>query len=112
MPASPLFIRVPEVPARKRPIHTGLRATLFKNQTIYSGSALPKDKAVSRRQTTQYGKASQRRILAKEAAISEGRVAAWRKQGLDCLSVSELIKPAAKRPATRSLLRLGVAFLC
>ena len=63
-------MRVLEVPARKRPIHTGLRAAFFKSQTIYSGSTLPKDKAASRRQYKQYGKASQRSILAKEAAIS------------------------------------------
>ena len=50
-------MRVLEVPARKRPIHTGLRAALFKNQTIYSVSTLPKDKAASRRQYEQYGKA-------------------------------------------------------
>ena len=55
LPASPLFIRASEAFARKRPIHTGLRAALFKSQTIYSGSTLPKDKAV---------------ILAKEAAIN------------------------------------------
>ena len=39
----------------------------------HSGLTLPKDKAVSRRQTTQYGKArptQQRRILVKEAAVS------------------------------------------
>ena len=37
-----------------------------------SGSTLPRDKAVSRRQTMQYGKArptQQRRILAKEAVV-------------------------------------------
>ena len=28
-------------------------------------------------------------------------------QGLDCLSVSELIKPAAKRPSDKEILRLG-----
>ena len=112
---APLSMRVLEVPAWKRPIHTGLRAALFKDQTIYSGSTLPKDKAVSRRQTIQYGKARstrQRSILAKEAAISERRGVAWRKQGLDCLSASELIKPATKQHAARGLLRLGVAFLC
>ena len=53
LPASHLFIRAPEVPARKRPIHTGLRAALFKGQIIHSGSTLPKDKAVSRRQYEQ-----------------------------------------------------------
>ena len=48
MPASPLLIRVSEVHARKRPLHAGLRAAFFKNQTIYSGLTLPKDKAASR----------------------------------------------------------------
>ena len=53
------------------PYPQGVAGSLFKDQTIYSGSTLPKDKAASRRQYEQYGKASQGSILAKEAAISE-----------------------------------------
>ena len=69
-------MRVLEVTARKHPIHAGFRSVPRKP---HSGSTLPKDKAASRRQYEQYGKASQRSILVKEAAISEGRGVAWRK---------------------------------
>ena len=86
LPASPLFIRVPEAPSRKRPLHAGFQGGAL--NPLYSGSTLPKDKAASRRQYEEYGKASQRRVLAKEAAISERRGTAWRKQGLDCLSAA------------------------
>ena len=59
-------MRVLEVLTRKRPIHTGLRAAFFKSQTIYSGSTLPKDKAASRRQYEQYGKAKPTKYFGKE----------------------------------------------
>ena len=52
----------------------------------------------------------QARSAPKPLRRSRRRGEAWREQGLDCLSVSELIKPAARQPATRSFLRLGSLF--
>ena len=109
LPASPLFIRVPEVPTRSAFIHAGFGSACPQTPyplgrqrdaiiPLHSGSALPKDKVASRRQYEEYGKASQRNILAKEDAISEERGVAWREEGLDCLSVSELSSPPPSNP--------------
>ena len=84
MPANALFIRASEVLARRRPIHTGLRACPF----AYSI-------------TTKHPNPLRR---------SRRRGVAWRNQGLDCLSVSELSNPPPGQPAARSFLRLGSPF--
>ena len=56
------------------PCLRGLQSIYVRQRKKYSGSTLPKNKAVSRRQYIQHGKArstQQRSIWAKEAAITE-----------------------------------------
>ena len=70
--ANALFIRASGAPARKRPIHADFRACTFAHLI-----------------TTKHPKPLRR---------SRRRGAAWRKQGLDCLSVSELSSPPPSNP--------------
>ena len=76
------------------PVFTDFRGVL---QKLNSGSTLPKDKAASRRQCIQYSKASQRSILAKEAAIGYPE--------MPCLRGLQGIRTAAARKARQRLPR-------
>ncbi len=108
-PANALFIRAPEATAQKRPIHAGLRAALLKTRQSIATRLCQKTRRRDADSTSSTARRSQRRILAKEAAISGTRgslaeARAW------LFERKRVIKPAARQPATRSFLRLGSRF--
>ena len=106
LPARPLFIRVFEAPVRKSFIHAGFRVAARKRptyggfrgdtekRTVYAGlRACPSAYSITTKHTTPLG-----------AAAGAGRL------GRNMFEHKRVIKPAAKRPAARSLLRLGSRF--
>ena len=110
LPARPLFIRVFEAPVRKSFIHAGFRVAARKRptyggfrgdtekRTVYAGlRACPSAYSITTKHTTPLG-----------AAAGAG---AWRKQGLDFLSASELSSPPPGGPR-QGKPAPGVAVLC